>query len=161
MLKKMLVLLAVLLVFPVVAYASITTNGPYMGMGQTTLACGTGTVPLRGAADAVNGYTFLLINFGPVNGPWPVALQKTISGMNVPWEVMVNVTQGQTYKIFARLINTTTGGDLGRVFTYTVPACVTVQVVERAITPQLVPSERWRGAETEPFHHGEPLHTRR
>ena len=38
---------------------------------------------------------------------------------------------------------------------------VTVQVVERAITPQLVPSERLRGAETEPFHHGEPLHTRR
>jgi hypothetical protein len=38
---------------------------------------------------------------------------------------------------------------------------VTVQVVEIAITPQLVPSERLRGAETGPFHHGEPLHTRR
>jgi hypothetical protein len=35
---------------------------------------------------------------------------------------------------------------------------VTVQVVERAITPQLAPSERVQGAETEPFHHGEPLH---
>ena len=38
---------------------------------------------------------------------------------------------------------------------------VTVQVVEIAITPPLAPSERLRGAETEPLHHGEPLHTRR
>jgi hypothetical protein len=38
---------------------------------------------------------------------------------------------------------------------------VAVQVVEIAITPQLTPSERLREAETEPFHHGELLHTQR
>lgn len=40
-------------------------------------------------------------------------------------------------------------------------AQVTVQVVEIAITPPLAPAERLREAETEPLHHGEPLHTRR
>ena len=41
------------------------------------------------------------------------------------------------------------------------PDGVTVQVVETEITPPLAPSERLRGAETEPLHHAEPLHTLR
>ena len=36
---------------------------------------------------------------------------------------------------------------------------VTVQVVETAITPPLALSERGRGAEMEPRHHGAPRHT--
>ena len=36
---------------------------------------------------------------------------------------------------------------------------VTVQVVETEITPLLAPSEHWRGVETWPLHHVEPLHT--
>jgi hypothetical protein len=36
---------------------------------------------------------------------------------------------------------------------------VTVQVVETEITPLLAPSEHWRGVETGPLPHVEPLHT--
>ena len=48
---------------------------------------------------------------------------------------------------------------IGFVVVKLVGFAVTVQVVETEITPLLAPSERWRGVETGPLHHVEPLHT--
>ena len=124
------VLLAVLL-FAVPVQAQVITNAPHISVDRTTLVCDSGVVMLGGPVDATTGYTNVLINFGPSSGPtFPPVLQTSMSGVNKSWQVMVNVTQGQSYTIFARLYKSDWSAGVGRVFIYTVPACNATKIQE-------------------------------
>lgn len=118
------VLLAVFLV-PVVAYAQSVR---YVGIdGLKPLMCGTGLVPLKGTvtSDLGDSYRFLKVRFNVFGQPDAVVFTYTVptDGTFHSWATNVNVTQGQTYKIYATLENSS--GTVGKyaLFYYSVSAC--------------------------------------
>src|ERR1043166_4413728 len=113
MLKKVSGFLAVLLVLPVLAFATaeVTINDPL------PLFCGTGAVPIGGLAYASGGeqYNQLKVYFGVAGQPLTnevVSQTITQNATYQSWSTTVVVTQGTNYSIWATMKNAS--GTLGK-----------------------------------------------
>jgi hypothetical protein len=126
MLKKVLVLLAVLILFPVVAFGLGTNE--YIGIdAPKPLFCGTGTVTVKGTVlvNQGNQFTIAKVYFARFGQ----TLQLMYSN-NVPkdsqvhdWEFQAQIIQGVKYDIYATLQDASQTAGKTVLFRIQVPPC--------------------------------------